>query len=350
MKKLLIAALALVSLASCSKSEVIGEVEKDVITFGNTFIENSTKSIDPSATVEKLQAFQVYGTVSNGTATANIFNGVEVSKNTNTNQGTANGDIQWGYSEEETQYWIPDNTYKFVAIANATTTENDTYGIPTKISFTNTDGTTDLLYAVNNYDKFTADSPKCVAFTFNHLLSKVKFTFVNGYPANSNLKVKVSDVKITNALKSGEYTISLETWAPASGNSNDVTLEFGNIVAAANANTEDSDAGEITPTGTGTDSSWDTGDGLSSNYERLLIPGAKQNLKIYFKAEVYYEDVLVKTIDKSTVPSEVTATLEAGNSYNITGVVGGQLDIITFTVDKIGDWTQETNPDNVTLN
>lgn len=352
MKKLFIAALALVSLAACSKSEVIGEVEKEAITFGNNFINNSTKAIDPSETVSTLEAFKVYGTISKDNAIANIFAGVDVSKNTSTNYGNANSGIQWGYAANSTQYWIPDNTYKFEAIANATTiaTDNKTK-MPTTISFTNTDGKSDLLYAVNDFGVFGTEQGQnpetCVGFTFKHLLSKVKFTFVNGYPNDSKLKVKVTGVKIINALNSGVYTIDGATWAAADGSANNVTLDFGNIVAG-NTTAEGSNAGEIDATGSGTDASWATGAGLSSNYERLLIPGNKQSLNITFTAEVYYENVLVNTIAKTAAaPSTVIADFTAGNSYNITGVIGGKLDVITFTVTEISDWKTGENPNNI---
>lgn len=52
----------------------------------------------------------------------------------------------------------------------------------------------------------TSDDVSPVSFTFNHLLSRVKFTFVNGFPAEAIAKISVKDVNISNAYKNGTIT------------------------------------------------------------------------------------------------------------------------------------------------
>lgn len=97
------------------------------------------------------------------------------------------------------------------------------------VNFTNDDGTTDLLYAAP--DQVTADENflgniQPVSMTFNHQLSKVKFSFVNNMGENYN--IKVTNVKITDAKKTGTLTIGEENvWSAQTGNTE---LDFGNVI------------------------------------------------------------------------------------------------------------------------
>ena len=114
----------------------------------------------------------------------------------------------WKYAG--TQYWIAGANYDFYAVApyngnwviKAATTPASTGA---KISFTNVDGTQDLLYSGIVEREGAANSNAAVAFTFKHILSRVKFSFENGYNASA-ATICVRDIKITNAYATGVAT------------------------------------------------------------------------------------------------------------------------------------------------
>ena len=345
MKKLFIAALALATVA-CTKSEVLETAPQKAISFGNPFVENATKAIDPSlthGTEGTFTSFNVYGTLSNGTATTNIFNGVEVVKVSYATH-TIGATGTWYYNSSSVQYWIPGNTYNFVAVANATKVNVDAANnnMPTTLEYT-ADGKTDLLYTKTPVTKTpdVASFDETVAFTFDHLLSKVKFTFINGYPADSKLVVEVSDVKIINAYTSGVCTLTGEeapTWG--SFGTADKKIEFGNIVQNGTDYSEAVYSMPATGALSGTD--WTTKDGFSSNYERLLIPGQSE-FNVTFTAEVLLNGIVVNSYSGSTVT--VQGGLQPGYSYNFVGTIGQNLEKITFSVEKINGFTPVTPED-----
>lgn len=340
MKKTITAVLALAAVAACNKTEVVDMKAPQAISFDAPFIENVTKAIDPSYTAATLTSFNVYGTMKNTAgATANIFNRVAVTKNATTNQGTNHATYgQWGYADENTQYWVAGNTYAFAAVAGDTdATEASTDGVVVNVDENNMPSTitydassqTDLLYAVDNHGKHgEANATNTnIAFTFNHLLAKVKFTFTNGYPAGYT--VKVSDVTITNVVDGGKYTVSSNTWTANTGTEN---LEFGNVVETA---TEDGAAASaIATTNTA---------GYSANFERLLVPAdyTTTKLAITFTAEVTSpQGIVVKT---TAYTSNASVKLEAGNSYNFKAEIEETLNQITFSIETISVWDEENN-------
>lgn len=157
MKKVFFLGIAAATmLASCSKDETVDVPQGKAIGFSNTFVDNATRSVDPSFTVATLPNFAVYGYTQNG----QIFDGETVS--------SVNGGTSWTYSP--TQYWVEGNQYAFAAIAPAsvsvsdakrTGTSVDDYKVGMTVSFTN-DGKTDLLYAAAdnvNADKTFMASP-----------------------------------------------------------------------------------------------------------------------------------------------------------------------------------------------
>lgn len=309
------------------------------ISFDAPFIENVTKAIDPSYTATTLTSFNVYGTMENTDGDkANIFNRVTVTKNATTNQGANHATYgQWGYASENTQYWVAGNTYAFAAVAGDTASDNTdgvTVNVKTDTKMPSTityvaSFQTDLLYAVDNHGKHGEGNATNtnIAFTFNHLLAKVKFTFTNGYPAGYT--VKVSDVIITNVVDGGTYTVSSKSW---NANTATESLEFGNVVETA---TEDGTAASaIATTNTA---------GYSANFERLLVPAdyTTTKLAITFTAEVTSpQGIVVKT---TAYTSNASVKLEAGNSYNFKAEIKETLDPITFSIETITGWDEENS-------
>lgn len=327
MKRTFIAVLAIAAAVACNKSEVIEMAPQNAISFDAPFIENATKAIDPSYTINTINAFKVYGTMTNAAnEVANIFNAVEVSKTTSTNVGTsANG--SWGYADTYTQYWVSGNRYAFAAVAgtNGVKVNTDGNGMPSTIIY-DADKQTDLLYAYDNHGGVahsSTTSATTVAFNFDHLLSKAKFSFTNGYP--EGFTVTVTNVAITNAHAAGTYTIG-GTWAPDT-NSDPETVDFGAVVASTA--TEVTEAVAI-PATEGTNV-------YSSNYERLLIPANYTALAIEYS---YYvtskEGLVVKTVTDAT--ATVAVNLKAGHNYNFTAEIKDQLTPITFSVNTLTGW------------
>lgn len=332
MKKVIFALAAVVAFAACSNEEVLVEQPREAIGFDNAFIENAVRSIDPSITTGTLGSFKVYGTTQgdeDGAPVVNIYNGVDVVKGAT--NGIGNG---WKYGSQYVQYWINGNKYKFAAVVNGVVT-TDAYGMPAEISYTaSADDDTDILYAFNDFGKYTkvADTNPEVAFTFSHLLSKVKFTVNNTMTTNTAENIyqyTVENVTIEGALNKGVYTVSSKEWAPAADNSAN-TVAFGNV---SNATTvaPATDAVKIGKVG--------AADSATSHYERILIPGTfTATVKATIKTLLNDQEV-----DVTSYVKEVNLTLDGGHAYNMVLNLGNPGDEIKFTVTKVDGWDEPNN-------
>lgn len=327
MKKIFLIGLTTAAmLASCSNDETVEMAQQKAIGFSNAFVNNGTRgSVDPSFTTTSLNDFAVYGFTQNG----QIFTGEKVSKT---------GDA-WSYVN--VQYWVPGNTYTFGAIApysvagkvsDVTLPESATK-VEMKVAFTNTDAKqVDLLHAAPTQIAGTAVTPtykEPVSMTFNHQLSKVKFSFENAVGVGYN--VKVSNVKITNAYANGTLTV-----AAAGNNWSDQTnqnleLNFGNVVNDASG----TEAAVIANTAT-----------LESYNEKLMIPmDATATYTVTFTAELYKGGVLLGIYNHTVEIKNVEFKL--GYCYNfkasltnknITGP--DELNPIVFNVTGIENWNK----------
>lgn len=325
MKKIfLIGLTAAAMMASCSNDETVEMAQQKAISFSNAFVNNGTRSIvDPSFTTTSLNDFAVYGFTQQG----QIFNGEKVSKG-----GTA-----WSY--DNVQYWVPGNTYTFGAIAPYSVAANvSNVTLPTgatkvgmEVAFTNTDANqVDLLHAApSQITGVTATYTTPVSMTFNHQLSKVKFSFQNSVGVGYN--VKVSNVKITDAFKEGTLTVAAagNTW----GNQTDKTLElnFGNVVANASSTEASAIANAAT---------------LESYNEKLMIPmGSSAKYTVTFTAELFKDNVSLGIYNHRVEIKNVEFKL--GYCYdfkaslthkNITAE--DELNPIEFAVTKVEDWNK----------
>jgi hypothetical protein len=217
--------------ASCTKDEMVEMNPQNAIGF-ETFVDKSTRVTD--VTTANLETFWVYGWRTNGTTTQQIFNAQKV---------TANKGV---CTYSPIQYWVGGYNYTFEAIApesdNKSVTFNAANGAST-ITFVS-DSETDLIYATGSKDltgtaNLTA-TPGAVGLKFNHLLSRVKFSFVNGFPENSDVTLTVTDVQINNAGTTAICTPSTKTWAAAtaSGVVNFASTAVVNIPGEESAETE----------------------------------------------------------------------------------------------------------------
>ena len=330
---------AIAMLASCSQDEVVDMPRNTkAINFSNAFVDNATRSVvDPSFTKENLGNFAVYGFTQNG----QIFDGVTVSSSDN--------GATWTYSPE--QYWVEGNQYAFGAIAPANTPVSGEqllgssvadYKVGMTVSFTNTDGKTDLLYAaannVNADEAFMAN-PESVGLTFKHQLSKVKFSFVNNVSEAYN--IKVTDVKITNANSTGTLTIDADAdneWSNVAGDP--LELNFGAV-----GTTSEGVADAIAHSAEG-----------ETYNELLMIPSAAtESYNVTFTVELLNGEVSMNTYSHTATISGVE--LKLGYCYDFKAVLDyatidpdEDLKPIVFEVDSIEPWIDTDQNHDITLN
>ena len=341
MKKTLFITLASITLLSCSQDETVATMDRVAIAFDKVFVENSTSSrAAEDITLDKLNNFSVYGSVVKGDQEGNIFDAQKVEK-------TAGE-----YTYSPAQYWIPGASYHFTAIA-----PHEGYWIYTcKPGTESKYGTRQAQYGTITFDNHSAGAeqdllwayktattaasftqkPEAISFSFQHMLSRAKFTFKNGFAKGSNISLKVKNVTITNAHKVG--TIELNgsnlpvAWTVAEStteNPNTFERNFG-------------DAGTETNYGPQTS-------GTTVHY--YLIPVVNANYKIEFTIDLYQAGVLLleniqKTADiigfdmKRGYSYEFKAELNASNTSN-----DGALEAIEFKVTGVKDWEDYTNVD-----
>ena len=332
MKKTLLALLAVAALVGCTKDNVLDD-NKEAIGFSNAFIENSVKSAsDPSLTVGTLSDFAVYGFVEGAT----LFDGTTVNKTITNDQLTS----EWKYNG--TQYWIAGAKYDFYAVAPQTN------GGWTKISATkdaitlnfvnsiNDNKSIDLLYASASQEGKVSGNP-AVAFTFNHALSKVKFSFENQYNA-SNAKIIITNIEIKNAHKTATVTLNANSisWSDHKDN---LLLGFGD--ASDNEATNEKETETV---------QFEFGKTYESEHERLLIPGLETSYEVEFWVTICINGSEVKTYYHETT---VKFKPEAGKSYDIKAVITPEnidpahtQEPIQFTVNTLPGWG-DTNDKNV---
>lgn len=314
MKKLFIAAMALASVVACSKDEVVNQQQSVAISFEQVFVDNATRAAeDPSTTTKSIDAFDVWGFINQPSGV--VLNDEDVTKSGN----------KWIY--KNLQYWTPDDEFYFGALAPMNsdnwdlefdpqnTTEK---GIGT-VSFTNIDGSEDLLYAfahVSTLGMQVGTKMDPVKLNFDHLLSKVKFTFKNGM-SNDNARVLVTDVKMSAPASGvialgGDYTWKLDQ--------ENLTLQFGDVVKL------------------------DRGKQDEASKERLTIPAsADYTYTIEFDVELFYGDVSAYKVHKTSTVEGIA--LEMGKAYNFTATIDAdnlKLTPIEFDVKSVKEW--DTTP------
>lgn len=333
MKKIILAALAIAALASCNKTEVVGVTESNAIAFDNAFVDNATKSVnDPSFTNSNLFSdFAVYGFVEG----AVLFDGTQVSK------VITNDDLDSDWKYAGTQYWIAGAKYNFNAVAPVTNggwTKEDADKTSTTLSFTN-NGTTDLLYATTAQEGKVSGNAQ-VAFSFRHVLSKVKFSFENAYNA-TNATIRVKDITITNPHKTADVVLTAATeWSShALAPVDDVfTLSFGMA--------SDDEATPVVKENV--EVAYAFGKTYESQNELFLIPSATDyEYEVTFNVELLVSGSVVKTY-AHTVKAEFAPA--PGNSYDIKAVINATnidpnnaQEPIEFTVNTLPDWGTANN-------
>lgn len=321
MKKIFIAVLAVAGLAACSQDQLVEAPKGAAIAFDNAFVENSTRAND--LTAANISDFGVYGFLSNAAGNGQIFDNQAVTKS---------GDA---FTYSPAQYWVANADYYFAAIApyaNANWTYTAAKETPDAgiLSFNNQAAAAnqDLLFAYDKRDamaEITA-APAPVALNFDHMLSRVKFSFVNGFAAGQNITLEVTNVNVANAIAEG--TIALEAgvvadeWVVAATPAT-FNIPFGNagatLAAAAKGTTE----------------------------HFYLIP-AEATYDVTFDVTLYQAGV---QLDKYNRSAAITVDLNRGKSYEFTATLNASnisddgenaLYPIEFVVNPVSEWVEDT--------
>ncbi len=317
MKKIFIAVLAVAALASCSKEQTVN-VDKGAVIGFDTFVENSTRANDLE--VGDFD-FGVYGLVEKGGENALIFNKQEVA---------ADG------SYSPAQYWIAAAQYYFTAIAPYTNAKWDYFTTTAHtgtIAFDNQAAAAnqDLLFAYVKPAQTPAEikaAPDKVGFTFNHMLSRVRFTFANGFGAGSNITLQVTDVTITDAYATAQLAVEDGTPAAAWINfGTKFSKNFGQVGGATLATLTDE------------------GTTMSAATEHFYLIPADKAYNVTFYVTLYQAGVKLDTYAReATIPA---SNMQKGMSYDIKTTLNaqntsddGQLYPIEFEVTAVTEWDQ----------
>ena len=296
MKKIFIAIVALAAAVSCSNDDIIS-IDRQAIGFGNPFVENSVRADYSDG--KTLGAFTVYGTV---TSKSNS-NSVALFGGNGANVTGSVGAAAWNC--EETEYWVPNCTYAFQAVADGVINNG-------AITVSVGNGDLDLLYAEKSAETDENAAPtsgvngnKVVEFNFTHLMSKVGFSFVNG-SANNAYGYNITAVSFKGHDTTGTYTISESKWDTAV-TASDTALSFG--------------------TGTTT---------------HQIIPG-KQTLNVTVAYDIVYKD---KTISSTSFTKPLKEyNFEESKSYCIVVTIPAPGKEIQFNVEEIAGWVEGNSED-----
>lgn len=292
------AVAAVAMLASCSNDETTGKaVNGNTIKFDG-FVNKSVKGAANDLNNTTFNSFQVWGLMSKGEQTGKPFDATTVNKSGS--EWTYNGNV----------YWENGYNYSFVAIAPAdfgTFNAPRTVGEYGSIDFENGEGTTDLIYDIDdtyatNAVSTTTSCPPAIDFTFNHLLSRVMFEFKNAMDDNST--INVTGVTITNANTKATATLgATATWALADDNA-PAALNFGDVLLDAEATDYAPGAAKATD-------------------HKYMIPAtsADQKYTVTFVVTRHHSGVTDQYNHEVELPA---VTMEQGKSYKFTAELNAQ--------------------------
>ena len=326
-------ALAALTLAGCSNDEVVQSpvTAEKAISFADAFIGKLTKTdaVDPTAeSLNNLLEISVYGYQ----GTDKLFDNQKVTRESST--------AEWTYSP--LKYWADGKSYTFVALGNfGVDADSNTLAdgtITTVVKGFISDGKTDALASnlakAENVDIERTDPVK---FDLNHVLSKVKFTFENGFGETDDVTLQVTDVKITDAYATGNVSIVAGTDFEATWSDQGIdtlSLEFGDTQKITSA----------AVTGEGYVQTKD----VAAN-ERLLIPSPDtKDYTVTFTVHVLANAGTDNEFEMTTYDHTATisgAAFEPGYAYNLLAAINAsnvnpekEAKPITFTVNSIVDW------------
>ena len=330
MKKLLVSVLAIAGLVACTQETTLVQKGNAPMEFGAAFVDNATradKAEDPSITTANITGFDVWGFMDS--AEGVVFMDEDVTGS------------QGNFTYVNTQYWAPGHNYYFAALApvnspNVTETlasgEAAKLGLGT-IKFNVTDGAEDLIYSAVGpiaAPAANATTVEPVKFQFNHMLSKVKFSFTNGFD-NANAYIDVKNIKMV-VPETGTIDLAVaDWWSKNMWVLGDTTKEiaFGDACDRTKRNGYQESADE-----------------------RIILPADDtQKYTVTFDV-VLYQGTVEAYKGTKTVTIENVA-LEIGKAYNFKAELnasnimadGTELLPIVFDVEEVKDWVTAEKPD-----
>jgi len=316
MKKLvfpLLGGLALIA-TGCSNDETVEVPKGHAIAFENAFVNKTGRATDLSSATPNFKDLKVWGTSS--VSDAYIFDAQTL---------TVNGQM---VTYTPPRYWDKNATYHFMAIGSPVTTNAWTYapgdvrgidhtGAFGTLQFNNetANGQEDLAYATADHTTgATIDSEAAVPLNFEHLLSRLRFTFIstmdNGY------SIEVTNVKVMDLPKTG-------------------TLYFDNPVSPATAmvwqNSVEKFESALTLAPKGESQTADTDPVLyglneGANTETFFTLPSAESFKIHFEINLYLTQgsSTIKINDDPYVHEvEVLATQKGEDGSDVTGLLMG---------------------------
>lgn len=316
-----VAAAMVLALGSCTKTETVNVSDANYIGFDNAFVGNPTKAID-EVTTDNIDHFMVYGGYG---ANQNLFNAVEVSKNSNG---------EWTYSP--LQKWEDNQTYKFAAYYPQTLTVTPTFDYTTgSLTFTdvvvnNDQNQVDFIYDDSGEILSETNSPReKVPFTFEHKFSMVQFTIKSGFA--EDVVVGISNFNFYGM--NSRSTLTEGVWAQATEQipvENAIQLKNENAQAAETP-VDYVDNCVVMPQ--------TFGDDIVYVEFTVTLTSTEENGGSL--AGISDED-RIATI-KAAIPADVW---EPGFRYNYIVTIDGQnLDYITFDEPEVSKWEDYENID-----
>ena len=320
-KSLVMCGIAALAFASCTQNEVLNVNENRAINFDG-FVGKPTKAAVNS--VDNLTAFQVFGGYGTDGALDydNVYDNVAVTR--------SGGASPYTWTPAETKYWQQGYKYTFNAYAPALGSSNGTASVDangvTITDFVASNGETDLLIAETKTVDATNTIPSdAVQFTFNHVLSMIRFTF---YTTLKDVNITISDLKVNQVPNKATYT------AAASNNGNWGTMDNKSKVDYS-----------LTVSGSITS---DNSTGKKSSSEKIVIPQSfNAGLTVTFKLSATGALTLNNVEHTVTLPTNAWVK---GKRYNYNAEItneninpGNPLQPITFSDPTVTSWDDNNN-------
>lgn len=326
MKKFVVMAIIAAGLVACNQDKMVKLSPAHAIEFESRFAGGRTRAAEPSYTQATLDKFNLWGFMDK--TTIPIWQAEDV---------TRAEDGVWTY--ENVEYWLPGHSYYFAALApmdsnnwSIDTSNGSTLGLGT-LSFTNVDGSEDLLYAKEmmkteeTYAEMFANPTGAVKLNFEHALSMVKFEFQNGFP-----KSEVSLV-VKNVAMEVPKTATIDLAAVEGKLMESGKWELGDDTAIINFG----DVSEMTY-----DNKFQ-----ETALARMLIPTpAAHPYKVTFEVEVYVGGVFSSKFSKEAVVDNDDKPFEIGKAYKVFAkLTHDNLNLvpIEFTVTGVTGWVEESS-------
>lgn len=230
-KKLFIATMAILAMASCSKNEVVPNQNPNNLISLKPYVSNSVKAEDANNALIQTAGigFNVYAWYNTGAAstaiTADFRPSFMDSQNVTYNAGA------WTYSPAK--YWPANGSVDFIAVGNNATyafTKDASPAIEFTASATPADQK-DLVVSAEQFGKTATDA--AISFKLKHLLSKIDVQVKN----TSELTLEVTAVKFTGIAPTATYDLVAGTWSTPTGTvaDNVITIKSGLTFAKDNA-------------------------------------------------------------------------------------------------------------------